>query len=101
MTREIYRFEFGKDAPAQGVEETLLLAVIAAECLHGSARVRLEASYCMDQNTGVCVIDPGSDAGQDIVRIFTGLAIREFGEDSFKVRRIERKPKLHAAEASV
>ena len=101
MTREIYRFEFGKDTPAQEIEETLNLAIIAAECLHGQSRVRLDASYCMDENSGVCVIDPGSDAGQDIVRIFTGLAIRTFGEDAFKVRRMERKSKPQAAEASV
>ena len=90
MNGDIYRYQFGAECPAREVEETLHLAVLAVECLHGQSRVRLDASYCMDAEKRACVIDAGTDVGRDIVRIFTGLAIREFGEDAVRVRRVER-----------
>ena len=90
MNSDIYRYQFGAECPAREVEETLHLAVLAVECLYGQSRVRLDASHCMDAEKRACVIDASTDVGRDIVRIFTGLAIREFGEDAFKVRRVER-----------
>jgi hypothetical protein len=91
MHDELYRFRFHRNCPAREVEETLRLAVLGAECLHGTSRVRLDASYCSDPEKNVCVIDAGTDVGRDIVRLFTGFAIREFGEEAFSVRRIENK----------
>jgi hypothetical protein len=87
MNREIYRFMFEPLARMQDVEESLLLAVLAAECLHGQARVRMDATYCVDTGKSACVIDATSVVGRDICRIFTGFAIREFGETAFKVQR--------------
>ena len=89
MNKEIYRYQFDRDCPAREVEETLQLAVIAVESLHGQSRVRLDASYCMDDEQCGCVIDASTVVGRDIVRIFTGFAIREFGEEAFKVNRVE------------
>lgn len=89
MNGEVYRYQFTAECPVRDVEETLHLAVLAAECLHGQSRVRLDASYCMDADKRACVIDGGTSVGRDIVRIFTGFAIREFGEDGFKVRRAQ------------
>lgn len=100
MNGDIYRYQFAPDIPANDAEETLLLAVLAAECLHGQSRVRLDASYCMDAEKRVCVIDAGTDVGRAIVRIFTGFAIREFGESAFKVRRVDRERKPEQAEAT-
>lgn len=99
MTREVYRYQFAPESPAQEIEDTLHLAVLAAECLHGQSRVRLDASYCMDSNKRACVIDAGTDVGRDIVRIFTGFTIREFGEEAFKVRRVGRTPRPEATMA--
>jgi len=87
MNRDLRRYAFGKAIPASDIEETLLLAVLAAEGLHGQAQVRLEAAYDFDHERHTCVIDCGSDVGRDICRIFTGFAIREYGEDAFKVAR--------------
>ena len=92
MSGDIYRYEFVQEVRPREIEETLHLAVLAAECLHGQSRVRLEASYCMDEEKRACVVDAGTEAGQDIVRIFTGFAIKEFGEKTFKVRRVEATP---------
>lgn len=98
MIREIYRYTFGPSVPPGEVEETLLLAVLAAESLHGTSRVRLDASYCFDAEKRACVIDAGTDVGRDICRMFTGFAIREFGEDAFQVRRAESTPSTETKE---
>ena len=94
---EVYRYQFSPDAPAQEIEETLHLAVLAAECLYGQSRVRLDASYYMDSDKRTCVIDARTEVGRDIVRIFTGFTIHEFGEDAFKVERVRRVPKAEPA----
>ena len=88
MSAEIYRYQFATGVPARDIEETLHLAVLAAECLHGEARVRLDASYCMDADKRACVIDGGTEVGRDTCRIFTGFAMKEFGQDAFKVERL-------------
>jgi hypothetical protein len=87
--REIQRYAFRVAVPAKDIEETLLLAVLAAEGLHGQSRVRLDATYFFDKEKHACVIDAGSEVGQDICKMFTGFAIREFGESAFIVRRAD------------
>jgi len=86
MGREVLRYSFKDSVPASEIENTLLLAVLAIEGLHGQSRVRIEASYTCDPDLRVCVIDSSSDVGRDICRVFTGFAIREFGETAFTVR---------------
>jgi len=94
VNRDIYRYRFERDVPLKDVEESLLLAVLAAECLHGESRVRLDASYRFSRQKRACVIDASTQVGQDICRIFTGFAIKEFGEDAFSVERLsaDRQP---------
>jgi hypothetical protein len=89
MNAEIYTYTFSSAAPVEEIEETLHLAILAAEGLHGRSRVRLDASYYMEGHS--CVIDAGTEVGRDIVRLFTGFAIKEFGEEAFRVRRENRK----------
>jgi hypothetical protein len=100
MPKEIYRYKFTEGVSLRDVEETLLLAVLAAESLHGQSRVRLDAGYSIEKDKPTCVIDAATDVGRDISRIFTGLAIREFGEDAFQVERIEGAPKPPQAEVA-
>jgi len=92
MSREIHRYQFKTTVPADEIESTLLLAVMAVEGLHGVSRVRLEASYCFDPEKHACVIDTETIVGQDISRIFTGFAIREYGETAFRVERTDTTP---------
>ncbi len=98
--KDVYRYSFEKDVPLQDVEESLLLAVLAAECLHGESRVRLDAGYFLDKDGGACVIDAGTPVGQDLNKVFTGFCIREFGEDSFKVERVAGSETPSTAERS-
>ena len=88
MIREIYRYNFDSKVPIRDVEESLLLAVLAAESLHGRALVRLDASFSLDPKKRACVVDAATEVGQAIARIFTGFLGREFGEESFKVERM-------------
>ena len=90
--KDVYRYSFEKDVPLQDVEESLLLAVLAAECLHGESRVRLDAGYYLDKESRACVVDASTPVGQDINKTFTGFCIREFGQDSFKVERVADAP---------
>ena len=98
MNREIYRYAFDPSVPPDEVEDTLLLAVLAAESLHGKSRVRLDATYCFDSKKHACVIDAGTDVGRDICRIFTGFVIREFGERAFSVRLADGVPQAETQE---
>ena len=92
MDKNIYRYRFKEGISMQDVEESLLLAILAAECLHGESRVRLDASYSLSEEKRACAIDATTDVGRDVCRIFTGFAIREFGEDAFKVERVQEAP---------
>jgi hypothetical protein len=100
MNREIHRYEFEATVPADEIESTLLLAVLAVEGLHGKSRVRLDAKYSVDTDKHACVVDADTVVGQDISRIFTGFAIREFGEAAFTVSRVERMPKTETEDLS-
>ncbi len=88
MTRDIYRYSFDSSVDIAEVEASLLLALLAAESLHGESQVRLDASHFFDAEQRACVIDAGSDVGRDLNRLFVGFVRREFGEDAFRVRRV-------------
>ena len=97
MTRQVRIFTFESDVPMESVEESILLAILAAEGLHGAGKVRLDAAYHVNARKHACVIDVGSDVGRDVARILTGFLIREFGEDAFDVRQADGKPQLQTA----
>lgn len=89
MTPTIYRYRFDRKVPPQGVEDSLFLAVLAAEGLHGSGRVKMDAVTRMDKELKRCVIDATTQVGQDIARIFTHFLIYEFGQKLFAVDALE------------
>lgn len=67
------------------LEDSLLLAVLACEALHGEASVRLGTTYEFDASHRSCQVSADTEAGRDLNRIFTGFLTREFGPDSFRV----------------
>jgi hypothetical protein len=99
MSRDIYKYEFSVDIPIQDVEQSLDLSVLTAESLHGRPQVRLDASFYLDRDQRACIIDAGTEVGRNIASIFTGYLTREFGEDSFKVKRLakDREPNEKSA----
>ena len=96
MNRELYRYNCAATVPMRDVEQSLLLAVLATECLHGRSLVRLDASFCLDNDKRSCVVDAATEVGRAIARIFTGFITREFGERAFKVERIAGAPPIKA-----
>lgn len=89
MSREIYRYSFEPSVEMAEVEASLLLALLATESLHGESQVRLEASHALDAEGRTCVIDAAGIVGRDLNRLFVGFMRREFGEESFRVERVD------------
>ena len=87
MTTETYEYKFGRSISMQSVEETLLLAVIAAEALHGRSSVNLDADFVLSEKRRRCSVNGSNQVGRDIARIFTGLLTAEIGETGFQIER--------------
>ncbi len=85
----LYRYSFPPDVPPAEVQGTLLLAYVAVEGLHGESQTRLDAGSALTRTFGPRVIDASTPVGRDLARVFTALLRREFGEDSFRVERIQ------------
>jgi hypothetical protein len=85
MNSELFRFEFEPSVLLPEAEMTLHLALLSVEGLFGEARVRLEASYRVEEADRLIIVDGAGEVGAAIVKIFTGLLNREFGETSFQV----------------
>jgi hypothetical protein len=100
MSSEIFRYTFAPSVSAEELEATLLLTILAAESLHGATQVRLYAAHAFDANRRVCVIDARSEVGRDINRLFAGFVQREFGEDLFRVERVEQSSRPRKQEVS-
>lgn len=88
MNRTRYRYEFRPNVPLREVEESVLLAILAAEGVHGEAQVRLDAGYDFDEPARACLVDASTAVGETIARVFTGFLRKEFGEDAFRVERV-------------
>ena len=101
MSNAVYRYRFLGTVPIEEVEVSLLLAVLAAESLHGEAQVRLDAAHTFDAEQRRCVIDATTPVGRDLNRLFVGFLRREFGEEVFAVERLETAPGSDAAPAAV
>jgi hypothetical protein len=84
-----YRYTFPDEVPLGDVQETLVLALLAGEALHGAAQLRLDTAYRLDLPGRACVIAADTAAGRDLNRLFTNFLTREFGDRSFLVQRVE------------
>jgi hypothetical protein len=92
MTTNVYRFVFDQEVSLTEAEQTLLLASFATEGLLGQAQVRLDFGYFIDESRCTIIVDGSTEVGYAIVQIFTGLVLREFGEQAFTVRRVDACP---------
>ena len=90
MNPEVYRYTFSPTVSFEDVEGTLVLALMAAESLHGQSQVRLDSGHATDAAKRRCVIDASTRVGSDLNRLFIGFASREFGPDAFQVERIAK-----------
>lgn len=85
MSTQTYRYQFGPEVAMDHVQETLLLATMAAEGLHGRSRVQLEAAFQCDARERTAEVEAVSEVGQAIARIFTALLAATIGEPAFQV----------------
>ena len=80
------KFHFAEHVDMAGVEDSLFLAALAAESIHGRSDIRLDA--CFQRKGRVCAIEDDKAVGRTIAQVFTGFLAREFGEDAFTVVRL-------------
>ena len=80
-----YQYRFKRYLDIGDVQDTLTLAVLGAENLHGRARIRLDGSWRLDRQRRTCTIDASTEVGQDIAQLFAGYLAQEFGERAFRV----------------
>lgn len=91
MNEYVYRFRFDDGPRMLEVEETYFLSTFAAEGLYGEARVRMDTGYSISKEKRAIVIDASTAVGRAVCSIFTALAIKEFGANSFSLDRIPRR----------
>jgi hypothetical protein len=92
MLQDLYRFEFPSGVAIEEIEASLLLALAAAETLHGASQVRLDAEHAFDPVLRVCVVNAATAVGRDLNKLFVGFLTREFGAGAFRVERIAPEP---------
>lgn len=74
----------------EGVEDDLALAVFVAECVHGRPQTRLEVRYLVAADRRSCTMEVSGPAGETALRVLIGLLSARFGEEAFKVARVDR-----------
>ena len=92
MTDLTYRYRFQEAIAPEDIEETLLLAIIATESLHGESQARLDIGHTFDPGSRTCTIDATTPVGRDCNRLFIGFISREFGRSAFQVERVGARP---------
>ncbi|MBX3387191.1 MAG: hypothetical protein KF768_11520 [Phycisphaeraceae bacterium] len=99
MHTSVFRYQFASGVDPLEAEATLQLAILAVEGLVGEARVRMDVSYLLDAPRSVIVVDGSTPTSDALVRIYTALITREFGAESFRVRRMTSPPSKPASAA--
>lgn len=97
MTSTIYRYDFRAAVDFEDVEDSVMVALMATEALHGSTGIRLETRFELERLHRRCTVDASTRAGYDFNRIFAGLVIREFGDDAFEVARLPQRTAMSDA----
>ena len=75
------------DVPFENAQDTLQLAVMAAQSLHGAERVELEAPALLDAVSNSVTIGSDTDVGRTLATIFLGYIRREYGASAARVNR--------------
>jgi hypothetical protein len=70
------------------VSGTFDLAMLATEALHGADRVALEALYKVDPDSRTVEVDRSTGVGGTLAVVFLGYCRREFGSESFRMKRV-------------
>ena len=85
---QAYRYQFRQGVELRDAEDTLLLALLAAEGVFGEARVRMDGGYSPDRDARTLTVDATTAVGQFANAVFMAYILKEFGRDAFTVRRL-------------
>src|SRR4051794_5958965 len=85
---ESVRYEFRDGIDFAEVEDTLYLAMLGAESIHGEVPARLEAGCIVDRPARACVRACSGPAGRDLNSLFCGYLRKEFGPSAFRIQRV-------------
>jgi len=91
MSQCIYKYSFDNQFQLKEIENSLFIAALATESLYGRSRLKLDTAFRLEKQKRSCVIDGSTEVGQHIACVFTGLLTKEFGEDGFKVERLNEE----------
>src|ERR1700730_13139489 len=83
----VLRFTFDGPPDRNAIEADVTLAIFAAEQIFGKARVRLEASYRIEDGSVSCLFTTNGEAGDAAARVLAGLTTVRLGELGFAVRQ--------------
>ena len=85
--KDQYVYRFRRHIDIDDVQDTLTLAVLGAENLHGRARIRLDGWWRLDRQRRRGVIDASTSVGENIAQLVTGFLTQEFGDGAYMVQR--------------
>ena len=92
MTTDVYRITIDRPAKVNEAEQTLHLAIFAAQGLFGEAQVRMDMAYHVDEPRQALIIDGSTAVGRAVLRMFVALLLHEIGREAFTIRRV---PQIH------
>lgn len=92
MRDTVFRFQFTADVDLAEADGTLRLSLLAAEGLHGEARVRTGVTFSVDPVRAEIRVAGGGIVAENVVQIYTSLLTHEFGREAFTVRRDAPEP---------
>jgi hypothetical protein len=88
MTTKTYEFRLAATVSVQEACDTLRLAVLAAEAVHGESDVAIDGGHHLDAASRTCRITADTPVGRDLLRLFAAFLRREFGPGAFRVLRV-------------
>lgn len=83
----IYRYVFDSTVHMTEIRDSLRLAILAVESMHGRFRVLRDLAVECDFTRREVIVDGSTEVGRNLSDIFAGYVSREFGDDAFTVAR--------------
>jgi hypothetical protein len=93
-TTNIYRFTLlKKGAGAEVMQALVLLAIKETELIFGRAKRKLETNCRLSRRKTACTIEGGTECGEHLAKLLSGLLIKQVGDEGFRVNRLTRNGK--------
>jgi hypothetical protein len=90
--RDVYRFTLLKKGGRSDVLKALVfLALKETELIFGRAKRKLETNCHISPKSTVCTIEGGTECGEHLAKLLSGLLIKQAGDEGFRVNRLTRR----------